>query len=75
MIYMKISLHLRYLVQFLYFRQKCCRENQNPRFIFNNLLPKTVPFLCNVKKYVTARGATDNYTYNTTHTLCMLDNC
>ena len=39
--------------------------------ISNNVFPRTVPFFRNVVNYGTAKQATD---YNTTHTLCMLDN-
>jgi len=49
------------------------RENQNKELIFNNFLPKVVPFHQEIKwkKYDRSREATDD---NMAHALCTLDN-
>jgi hypothetical protein len=51
---------------------RSCRENHNTHFVFNNGLPKIVPFLDNVEKYDTAREATQRQG-SMAHEQCMLD--
>ena len=50
---------------------KCCRENQNTHFVFNNVFPEIVPFMGKVEKYGTVRQATAD---NMVHANCVLDN-
>jgi hypothetical protein len=49
-----------FLLTIRYVSDKSCRENQNPRFIVNNFLPKSCRLWHNVEKYGTARQATDD---------------
>jgi len=39
---------------------KSCRENQNTRFVFDNVFPKIVPLRGNVEKYGRSEQTTDN---------------
>jgi hypothetical protein len=50
---------------------KTCRENQNTHFVFSNLFPKTVLFVCR-KIWYSQTG--HRLQYNTARALCMLDN-
>jgi len=72
---MKTNIHFwSYLAHFFlewdFFSDKRCRENQNTRFMFNNVISKIVSFMRYVGKYGRTGQATDD---NMAHEHFMLD--